>query len=173
LRDGYEDWRGIAMDPNANRNTVRDVQNELRSDVVTGGETMYEILWETKEDKEVTKSLKTIKIYRKLMDAVATAEILALETVHEREYMNLDEREAEMKKIRADDQEKRWDKIFSEEGIDRSVFESDMIEYIGTDASFNTAIQLIFDDYKARVHAFRESLEKRTVNQNARRESAI
>ncbi len=50
LRDGYEDWRGIAMDPNANRNTVRDVQNELRSDVVTGGETMYEILWETKED---------------------------------------------------------------------------------------------------------------------------
>jgi hypothetical protein len=44
---------------------------------------MYEILWETKEDKEVTKSLKTIKIYRKLMDAVATAEILALETVHE------------------------------------------------------------------------------------------
>ena len=107
------------------------------------------------------------------MDAVATAEILALETVHEREYMNLDEREAEMKKIRADDQEKRWDKIFSEEGIDRSVFESDMIEYIGTDASFNTAIQLIFDDYKARVHAFRESLEKRTVNQNARRESAI
>jgi hypothetical protein len=70
------------------------------------------------------------------MDAAATAEILALETVHEREYMNLDEREAEMKKIRADDHEKRRDKIFSEEGIDMSVFASNIERYLRTDASF-------------------------------------
>jgi len=53
LRDGYDLWDDIAMDPNANRNTVRDVQNALRSEVIPGGRTMYEIIWDT---KEVTKS---------------------------------------------------------------------------------------------------------------------
>jgi chemotaxis protein histidine kinase CheA len=44
LRDGYTYWHGIAIDPD--RKTVRTIQNVLRSDLISGGKTMYEIIWE-------------------------------------------------------------------------------------------------------------------------------
>jgi len=153
LRDGYEDWLRIATYPNADRNTVRNIQNELRLDMIPGDKTMYEIIWEP----EAEVNLKMIEILRKLGDAVVAAEVLALETVHRRKYADSGEREAAKKEIRAANQRKRWDKIFSEEGIDESVFESEMEEYKSADAGFKVVIEDIYDDFNARIETARNN----------------
>jgi hypothetical protein len=147
------------MDPNANRNTVRDVQNELRSEVIPGDRTMYEIIWDTeedKEDKEATKS-KILEIYRKLVNAAIASEIWTLEMIRRRQYADSGEREAARTEIRVADQEKRWDEIFSEEGIDESVFESELDKYMSADAGFNAAIGDIYTGFKARIENVRDA----------------
>ncbi len=88
---------------------------------------------------------------------VVAAEVLALETVHRRKYADSGEREAAKKEIRAANQRKRWDKIFSEEGIDESVFESEMEEYKSADAGFKVVIEDIYDDFNARIETARNN----------------
>ena len=58
LRDGRSVWGNIVKnvknnDPNANRNTVRDVQNALRSDTVPEYETMYRMIWEHEKETSI------------------------------------------------------------------------------------------------------------------------
>jgi hypothetical protein len=121
--------------------------------MIPGDKTMYEIIWEP----EAEVNLKMIEILRKLGDAVVAAEVLALETVHRRKYADSGEREAAKKEIRAANQRKRWDKIFSEEGIDESVFESEMEEYKSADAGFKVVIEDIYDDFNARIETARNN----------------
>jgi hypothetical protein len=165
LCDGYERWLRIAMDPNANRDTVRDVQNALRSDVVTGGETMYEILWETKEDKEVTKSLKMIEIWEKILDAYVRAEIEAIFGIKERKYTDSEKREADKKTAREHYRIVFRNKVLSEEGIDQTVFLKELRNYRRENASFNALIDDMEVTCKEEIEAIRYKLEDRINSQ--------